>query len=117
MSYDIDLIDSETNGIVRVDSHEEGGTYCLGGTNDASLNVTYNYSKYYYEHISKERGIRWLYGKLGKIVEQRLTQAISILGVERDKDYWKATPGNAGYALSILLKWSKQYPDAIFQGD
>jgi hypothetical protein len=29
------------------------------------------------------------------------------LGVECDDDYWKPTPGNAGYALSVLLSWAK----------
>ena len=32
-------------------------------------------------------------------------------------DYWAATPGNAGKALNILLKWAKQFPDATFKGD
>jgi hypothetical protein len=116
MSYDIELINPETKEPVAIDSHEEGGTYALGGSTEASLNVTYNYSKFYYEHLDAELGIRWLYGKTGKDTELRLANAISALGVERS-DYWTASPGNAGYALSILLKWAQQHPNAIFQGD
>lgn len=117
MSYDINLIDQGTQRPAEVASHEEGGTYCLGGLPEASLNVTYNYGKFYYEHLDKENGIRWLYGKSGRDVEQKLAAAVAALGTERDSDYWKATPGNAGYALSILLGWARQHPTAVFQGD
>jgi len=46
-----------------------------------------------------------------------LQKAISLLGTERDPDYWKATEGNAGYALSILLGWARLHPTAKFGGD
>jgi len=116
MSYDIDLKDREGN-LVTVDNLAEGGTYVIGGSTDASLNITYNYSGFYYEHLDKKWGIRWIYGKKGKQVIRRLEKAIAILGTQRDTDYWKSTPGNAGFALSILLKWATQYPEAIFSGD
>lgn len=140
MSYDIDLIDPKTNEpvknskmlfiqsnfveivenkvqSVKVEKHEEGGTYALGGTEEASLNITYNYSRHFYEHIDSKQGIRWLYGKTGKETQERLTKAVAELGTEKDADYWKDTPGNAGYALSILLKWAIQHPTAVFRGD
>ena len=31
--------------------------------------------------------------------------------------YWMSTPGNAGYALSILLSWAKQHPEATWKWD
>jgi hypothetical protein len=117
MSYDIDLIDQETKKPAAVENHEEGGTYAIGGIKEASLNITYNYSKSFYEHLDTEQGIRWLYGKTGKETEQRLASAVAILGTERHDNYWEPTPGNAGYALSILLKWARQHPTAVFEGD
>lgn len=41
MSYWVYLENSD--GPVEVESHSDGGTYALGGTTDAELNVTYNY--------------------------------------------------------------------------
>lgn len=46
---------------------------------------------------------------------ERLRIAVNTLGTVRDNDYWKPTPGNAGYALAILLKWAGQYPEARFK--
>ena len=115
MSYDIDLC--ENSKICSVDRHYEGGTHCLHGTEDAHLNVTYNYNCFYRKHVDEELGIRWIYGKTGEECAGRLEYAVSVLGTERDDDYWKPTAGNAGYALSILLGWAKQHPNAVFSGD
>lgn len=117
MSYDIDLIDPKDNSIVRVDRHSEGGTYVLGGTDYAEINITYNYNRYFADTIDPDLGIRWLYGKDAKNTIDRLESSVKELGVERDIDYWKPTPGNAGYALSILLEWAKQHPKAVWRGD
>lgn len=98
---------------VAVENHSEGGTFVVGGTNTAELNVTYNYGKHYRQTLG-EGGLRYLNMKLAKDVTKSLQEAVERLGTERDVDYWKATPGNAGYALSILLEWAKQHPDAEF---
>jgi len=115
MSYDLGLYYKDIPA--EVDIHEEGGTYAIGGIPDAELNVTYNYSKFYYEHLDEKDGLRWLYGKKGSETIERLKKAVKVLGVRRSDDYWKATRGNAGYALSILLKWAKQHPEAVWNGD
>jgi len=115
MSYDINLC--YPDGPAQVSNHEEGGTFALGGTTDAWLNVTYNYSKFYYEHLDREQGIRWLYGKKAKDTRDRLQNAVEALGTDRGSNYWKATPGNAGYALAILLSWAMQHPEAEWDGD
>ena len=115
MSYDLGLYyDGEP---AKVETHSEGGTYVLGGTDEAQLNITYNYSKFYYEVLDRKAGLRWLYGKTGRQTAGRLEHAVELLGTERDADYWKATEGNAGYALSILLAWAKAHPDAVWNGD
>lgn len=115
MSYDIELTDN--NHPVLVDNHTEGGTYAIGGTTEASLNITWNYSKFFHDHLDAKKGIRWLYGKKAKNTAKRLRKAIKELGTEPDNDYWASTPGNAGHALSVLLQWAKQHPEAIWRGD
>jgi hypothetical protein len=116
MSYDIYLVDEEDKTCI-VKRHKEGGTFVANGTNDAHLNVTYNYSDDLHLALDEEEGIRWLYGKSGKECTARLEAAVKALGTKRDDNYWERTPGNAGYALSILLKWAKEHPTARFTGD
>ncbi|MDE2102426.1 MAG: hypothetical protein KGL39_34590 [Patescibacteria group bacterium] len=153
MSYDIDLIDPETSEPCVVANHEEGGTYRMGGTTEASLNVTYNYSPFYGKKASEtaER-LRAAVAKLGtsrhhggwmhiglgafqhpdkdvwleKLKHADLeaphnallrAEAIAAGVVEDGGGYWKPTPGNAGYALSILLSWAIQHPNGVWQGD
>ncbi|MBL7169522.1 MAG: hypothetical protein ISS48_00710 [Candidatus Aenigmarchaeota archaeon] len=114
MSFDVKLLDKKGK-ICQVEKHTEGGTYVLGGTIDASLNITYNYSKLYSKYLDEKQGLRFLDGKKAKDVIERLRETVFILGIVRDRDYWKPTPGNAGYALVILLKWAKQHPEAMFK--
>jgi hypothetical protein len=121
MSYDFWL---EKNGkTCEVPNHIEGGTYAIGGTTEASLNVTYNYSCFYYWFLDKEQGLKWLVGKKAKDTIVRLDKAVHILTEEAgfggnvyEKDYWACTPGNAGHALKILLSWAKLHPEAIWCG-
>ena len=100
--------------LVEVERFVEGGTYALGGETEASLNITYNYSSLYRKYLHQEQGLRYLDGRQGFEVIPVLAQAVKALGVERSRDYWEVTEGNAGYALSILLKWAKKHPSATF---
>lgn len=111
MSWWVSL--SKEGKLVEVESHAEGGTYCLGGTVAADLNVTYNYSQFFFQCFG-QNGLNWINGKKAKSVTKLLEKAVRKLGTKRDDNYWKRTPGNAGYALSILLKWAKQHPEAKF---
>lgn len=115
MSFDIYLL--KNGKPVEIERHTEGGTYCLGGTESAELNVTYNYSQFFYESLDKKKGFRWLYKKRAKKTIGRLEKAIKELGTKQHSNYWEKTPGNAGYALSILLKWAERHPRAIWEGD
>lgn len=115
MSYDISLVKNKKS--VTVELHREGGTYCLSGIDRAELNITYNYSWFFHRFLDAEDGIRWLYGKKAKDCIKLLEKAVEDLGTDRFDDYWAPTPGNAGYALSILLGWAKENPDAVFEGD
>ena len=96
-----------------VESHQEGGTICIGGSNEASLNITYNYGQLFRDAMCGN-GIRDLNGAKAKDVIQQLELAVKALGTEQDQNYWAATPGNAGHALSVLLAWAKEHPDGIF---
>ncbi len=103
---------------VEVEAHEEGGTYALGGINRAELNITYNYGKQFYEagFYGEADNLREALDKvIARDAIPRLEAAVEKLGVETDNDYWRATAGNAGHALSILLGWAKQHPDAVFR--
>jgi hypothetical protein len=86
MSYDIRLVDPVTKELLLLEQPHfiNGGTYAVGGTTELWLNITYNYSRYYYEategdpdfahdessankarEIVTEYGIRGIYGKSG----------------------------------------------------
>lgn len=59
MSYDIYLIDRVTKETVHFDTSHQmaGGTYAVGGTTEAWLNVTYNYAQWYYKDgVFPDRG-------------------------------------------------------------
>ncbi|MEK7092133.1 MAG: hypothetical protein AAB907_00750 [Patescibacteria group bacterium] len=113
MSWDVYL--TKNGKPVEVNRHCEGGIYAVGGSTEADLNVTYNYNPFYYQFLDKEKGLRWLDQKITRDCTHRLYEAIKKLGTNRDKNYWASTPGNAGYALVILLDWAKEHPDAIFE--
>lgn len=117
MSYDIYLNEPE-GGTCQLEIHGiRGGTYAMGGTNEAWLNVTYNYSKHFHKHVDSEQGIRWLYGKTGKETIPRLAEAISALKPDESDDYWESTEGNARLALMGLKVFAEARPDGVWAGD
>jgi len=116
MSYDIELQDPVTKETLQLDAphHMRGGTYAMGGTTDAHINVTYNYAP----HFRKVFGdIRKLYGMTGAESIPALEKAIYELGDDTDEDYWKPTEGNAKRALVQLLALAKMRPDGVWAGD
>jgi hypothetical protein len=113
MSYEVTMVDPKTEETAQLPvAHADGGTYVEGGSNDASLNVTYNYSELF--RIFHPEGLWWLNGKTGDESILLLNKGIEALGIEQDPDYWKATPGNAGHVLNILLRWAKWFPNHVF---
>lgn len=92
----------------------DGGTYTLGGSDEPDLNVTYNYSGHITAAFDGLNFREALNGKRAADVTPLLEAAVRRLGTARSSDYWEATEGNAGHALSVLLGWAKQYPEAEF---
>jgi hypothetical protein len=117
MSYDIYLVDENKDTIQFDQPHQlKGGTYALGGTTDAHLNITYNYGVHY-RRIFGPDGIRTLYGKLAKDTIPMLMAGIAALGDDVDPDYWTPTEGNAKKALQNLLTLAQMAPEGRWDGD
>lgn len=139
MSYDIELVDAVTGDTLELDAPHQmrGGTYAVGGTTQAHLNVTYNYGAIYarvFEPVETLRakapqwmrdyyktdpvfGIRTIYGLTGAESLPVLDAAIAKLGNDIAPDYWKATEGNAKRALIQLRALAAMRPDGIWSGD
>jgi hypothetical protein len=117
MSWDFDLCDSVTGDVLSVEEKHQikGGTYCVGGTNALTLNVTYNYS----DIIDKvfpctDEYAHCMNNLSGAESIPLLKEAISKLGNDVDDDYWSATEGNAKRALNGLLAFAQMRPDGVW---
>ena len=112
MSYDVNIkINNKT--VILPEKHEiTGGTYQVGGTNEAWINITYNYSKWFHDLWTD--GLYEIEGKTVDTVIPMLKSAVMKLGTKQEKDYWKSTAGNAGHSLNRLLKICKLTQNAGF---
>ena len=136
MSYSLELVDpvSKNSLILFAPHHMKGGTYPMCGEAYARLNITYNYSSFYYKLFPSRSprtgettytsdpngdisGLRYIYGLTGAESIPVLQDVISKLGDEANEDYWKATEGNAKRALLQLLALAQMRPDGVWQGD
>lgn len=117
MSYDINLCDPVSGQVIHFDAPHQmkGGTYAMGGSTEAWLNVTYNYSPHF--GAIGEEGIRSIYGKTGADSIPMLKRCIDALDDDVDEDYWKPTEGNAKQALCGLLAFAQMRPDGVWSGD
>jgi hypothetical protein len=113
VSYWISLEDA-SGETFTTERHTDGGTYQAGGTTETTLNVTYNYGRLFCEAGLAE-SLRTLNEMTGEAAISLLEPAVAHLGTERAGDYWAATPGNAGYALSIILGWAREHPAGVFR--
>ena len=116
MSYDFRLCDPVSGKTLHT-SHNHficGGTYCIGGTSEMWLNITYNYSRNYRKAFKNSMGIQILAGKTGAESIPLLKNAISNLSDEVNEDYWTPTEGNAKRALYGLLAFAQMRPDGVW---
>lgn len=118
MSYDFSLLDPDTSETIQFEEvHDyKGGTLVVGGTKEAWLNVTYNYSAIF-RTLFGDKGITCISRMTGEESIPILEKAIAKLGDDVDPDYWKATEGNAKVALIGLLAFAKKRPDGIWECD
>lgn len=135
MSYDIYLLNPVTKETIKFDKPYDiqGGTYTIGGTSEAWLNITYNYSKWYYRRgifartKKDSEGIRTIYGLSGAESIPILDRAIKKLEsipwkvpksmLEKDNGYWTPTKENAIKPLYQLKTMAEMCPDGIWDGD
>lgn len=117
MSYDIRLKDPGGGTHEFPESHRiHGGTYAMGGTREAWLNVTYNYGGHFSRVL--DGGIRSIYGMTAKDSIPVLEKAIAKLGDDISDDYWEATEGNARMALMGLQALAVASPgNCVWDGD
>ena len=103
MSHDLRIHDHRTDEQKHFEEPLDlrGGTYAVGGTTEAWLNVTYNYGTHY--HTLWGHGLGAFDGKTVEEVRPLAEEAVAALGTERHSDYWKPTKGNAGAAMADLL--------------
>ena len=118
MSYDIYLQDAETGETIEFDQPHtlRGGTYAVGGTTEAWLNVTYNYGGHFARVLGKG-GIRSIYGTTGEASIPVLKAAADKLGDDVSEDYWASTEGNAKRALLQLMQLAELCPEGVWAGD
>jgi hypothetical protein len=116
MSYDLYLRDKDTKEVCNLPCKQDikGGTYALGGTDRAELNITYNYGKHWGKAFGEGKHLRDLDAVSGKDSLPILWQAINNLGDDVDEDYWKPTEGNVKAALRNMALLAAQCPDGIW---
>ena len=140
MSYDIYLSDPVTHEPLELEAahHMRGGTYAMGGTTEAWLNITYNYADWYYRPgvfartKKASKGIRAIYGMTGAqsipILQRAIAKLESLNEDISDKErrereeqgatgYWMPTRENAIRPLHQLLALAQMRPDGIWEGD
>jgi len=117
MSYWVSLRDAGGE-VCTVPKFEDGGTKVAGGSEEAELNVTYNYGEVYRlvpKFLGFEFSIGFLNNRKALYTIAYLEHVVEVLGDKTYPDYWAPTPGNAGHAAAILLKWARLHPDATFE--
>jgi hypothetical protein len=109
----IRLSDAETGINVLVAGFELGGERFIT-TAQAMLMVPPEYTPVLVPLLGDDLG-HWIDGKKGSEVMWKLHSIVKRLGVVKDKDFKNPTDGNVGYILSLLEKWARKYPRAVFQ--
>jgi hypothetical protein len=106
VSWDIALRDA-SGDVVGVPRFTDGGTFPLGGSEVAELNVTYNYGKLF--------SFGDLHGCIAKDTIPVLEGVVERCGATPSSDYWECTKGNVGRAALRLLTWAKLHPLATWE--
>lgn len=131
MSWDVDLCDPVTNEVFELDSPHfmRGGTYAVGGTREMSLNITFNYARFYNDAF--EGGFRALDGmsavKSIPILKTAIEKIESPLTPDLNQEewehyeslqatgYWMPTKENCLRPLYQLLSLAQMRPDGVWR--
>jgi hypothetical protein len=114
MSWDVYLQNPISKETLKIGHHDmTGGTYIAGGTDEAWLNVTYNYGGILLRALGCP--FRELNGRLASDTIPLLEEGISKLSDEVDGDYWKSTEGNVKKVLRQLLFMALKRPDGYWR--
>lgn len=110
MSWSVSVVNKKGKCLQLKEKQTEGGTICVGGSREASFDVTYNYRRYYYMYVDKEKGIKLFDGMT---MEESIPILKKAIGPFKDclpyeKDYWADTPGNCVEALRVMLRWAEE---------
>jgi hypothetical protein len=133
LSFDISLVDPVTKETLLLDSPHmmQGGTYAVNGTDEAWLNVTYNYAVWYCKDgvFENKGGIRSINGTSGAESIPILQKAIEALSSADDSwaeekikgaeahgitGYWLPTRENAMKPLYQLIALARARPDGVW---
>jgi len=119
MGYDYDIVE-----------HFKTCKHC--GRSDTgrseSLYTTWNHGWAFYQYLDKKQGLRWIYGKKGKVVIKRLETMLECLeqlsgwslnfeNCPELGDGWKPTTGNAYWFARRILETTKSIPKGVWSGD
>lgn len=139
MSYNISLVDPVSKETLELEMPHQikGGTYAVGGTQEAWLNITWNYGRWYrmdgvFPDHNEQNGIRSIYGMTGAESIPILKKAIAVLESSKEDiseaekkefeannvtGYWLPTRENAIKPLYGLLAFAQMRPDGVWDGD
>jgi hypothetical protein len=115
MSYDFYLVDDK--GEVIKGSHNfKGGTYRVGGSEDLTFNITFNYSPLFSKVICPDLGVKKIIGMKSKDSVTLLIDAINKLDPnDINDDYWKCCEGNARSSLIALVNLALMAPHGVWR--
>ena len=116
MSWDF-YIKKKTGEPYPFHNELRGGTYCAGGCDEAWLNVTYNYGKFYHP-VFEKYGMQRIDDLSGKTVKETLPmlrEIVDTLEGEPSRDYWEPCPGNARRAMMNLVYMGEACPDGVWE--
>lgn len=131
MSWDVDLCDPVTNEVLELDSPHfmRGGTYAVDGTREMSLNITFNYTRFYndafkggfraLDGVSAVKSIPILKAAIEKI-KSPLTPDLSqeeweLYESQQATGYWMPTKENCLRPLYQLLSLAQMRPDGVWR--
>lgn len=105
MSHNICLVCSHCRQVLY-DDFSSASEIC-------DLNITYNYSPFYYKYFDKELGIKWLNKKIAEITTYKLMTAIKEFKTNPDDINYKKEE-EAKLILRKLLAFALANPGGIW---